>query len=168
MSADPDKHSAPSAADRELEREIRAGREFSLAEAIARLAGPGGLKGGSPVDRRQQAQAAVDHLLRQHLGDPTGVLRRVLIREVGDSRILLDHLDQPLAALIGHLRQTLASAGLLAELVRMTDMEWGRVMGERPMFEFDGAPACPQDPYTIASVRTQLERLLAALATVEA
>jgi hypothetical protein len=35
--------------DVELEREIRKGRKFTLAEAIGRLAGAGALKGESPV-----------------------------------------------------------------------------------------------------------------------
>ena len=38
-----------SEADAELEREIRKGRKFTLAEAIGRLAGPGAMKGESPV-----------------------------------------------------------------------------------------------------------------------
>ena len=36
-----EKPKGPSEADAELEREIRAGRKFSVAEAIGRLAGPG-------------------------------------------------------------------------------------------------------------------------------
>ena len=39
----------PSDADKELEREIRANRKFSVSEAIGRLAGPGMMKGISPV-----------------------------------------------------------------------------------------------------------------------
>lgn len=42
-----------SEADAELEREIRKGRKFTLAEAIGRLAGPGSIKGESPVARMQ-------------------------------------------------------------------------------------------------------------------
>ena len=38
-----------SEADAELEREIRKGRKFTLAEAIGRLAGPGAMKGESPI-----------------------------------------------------------------------------------------------------------------------
>jgi len=36
-------------ADNQLEQEIRQGRKFNSAEAIARLAGPGAMKGASPV-----------------------------------------------------------------------------------------------------------------------
>jgi hypothetical protein len=40
-----------SEADAELEREIRKERKFTLAEGIGRLAGPGSMKGTSPVSR---------------------------------------------------------------------------------------------------------------------
>jgi hypothetical protein len=47
---------ASSDADKELEREVRAGRKVSVPEAIGRLAGPGMMKGVSPVPPKQQAQ----------------------------------------------------------------------------------------------------------------
>lgn len=163
MSDVPEQPSSASDADRELEREIRRGREYSMAEALGRLAGPGGMKGGSPVLRQQQARAEVDSLVRQYLDDPSGILKGVLSREVGESRALLDNLDQPLLGLVTHVRQVLGSDYQLSELVRTTDMAWGQVLGERPMFEFDGSPPHPDDPYTIASVRAILGRFLAAL-----
>lgn len=149
--------------DRELEREIRTGRPFTMAEALGRLAGPGGTKGASPVNRLQQAQAEVGELVRHRLDDPEGTLALVLAREVGEGRILLDGMDDPPRALLAHLDQLLASPPLLAELVRMTDMEWGETMGERPFFEIEGRPSHPDDPYTLASVRARLERLRTAL-----
>jgi len=42
-----------SEADAELEREILKERKFTLAEAIGRLAGPGAMKGESPIPRMQ-------------------------------------------------------------------------------------------------------------------
>src|SRR6476469_612637 len=42
-----------SEADAELEREIRAERKFTLAEAIGRMAGPGAMKGVSPVSNKR-------------------------------------------------------------------------------------------------------------------
>lgn len=155
----------PAGEERDLEREIRNAREFSLAEAIGRLAGPGGMKGASPVNRLQQAQAAVDHLVRGHLRDPSGVLQTVLSREVGSGSVLLEGLNDPAAALVRHVQQILASPPLLAELVRMTDMEWGQVMGERPFFEVEGRPTHPEDPYTLVSVRSSLEAFVVALPT---
>jgi hypothetical protein len=41
-----------SEADAELEREIRKERKFTLTEAIGRMAGPGAMKGESPVTRQ--------------------------------------------------------------------------------------------------------------------
>ena len=148
----------------ELQREIRAGRTFSMAEAIGRLAGSGGLKGGSPVAGRQEAEAAIGLHIRTHLPDVPGVLQDTLLRDVAGSPLLLRDHDQPLAALGAHVRDILASEHLLAELVRSADMEWGRVMGERPFFEREGSPPHPADPYTAASVRRALTGLLETLA----
>ena len=72
-----DDHPKPSAeADAELEREIRAERKFTLAEAIGRLAGPGMMKGVSPVTRKQQAIAAIQEYLNRHLADADPARRR--------------------------------------------------------------------------------------------
>ena len=57
-----------SEADAELQREIRAEREFTLAEAIGRLAGPGSMKGASPVSGKEQAVAEIQEYLNIHLG----------------------------------------------------------------------------------------------------
>ena len=46
--------------DSEIQREIREGRKFTLAEAIGRLAGPGAMKGESPVARMQQAEIEIE------------------------------------------------------------------------------------------------------------
>jgi len=161
MSNDPPER--PGAADADLEREIRAERKFSLAEAIGRLAGPGMMKGVSPVPRKQQAEAAIQEYLGQHLMDTGGVLRGVLLRQVRESQLLLDNLDLPLAALAGYIRLVLGSDYLLKELVREADVEWGRTFGERPHFEQEGRPPHPDDPYTVESVRTALSQLVGML-----
>ena len=69
--------------DADLEREIRAERKFSLAEAIGRMAGPGMMTGLSPVSRKQQAEAAIQEYLGHHLPDTAGVLPGVLLLLVG-------------------------------------------------------------------------------------
>jgi hypothetical protein len=125
----------PSEADKELERAIRAERKFSLAEAIGRKAGPGAMKGVSPVPASQQAEAEIEDYIRKHLLDAAGVLPGVLSRYVNESDFLLDHFDRPLAALAAYLRRILESEYRLKELVREVDVEWGRVFGERPFFE---------------------------------
>jgi hypothetical protein len=161
MSDNQNKQRSPS--DAELEREIRQGREFNLADAIGRMAGPGAMKGVSPVSRQQQAEAAIQDYLSRHLPDPSGNLRVALSRQVGGSEILLKSYDQPLAALADCVRRVLGSEQLLKELVREADVEWGRMFRERPLFEREGQPADPDDPYTIESVRTALAELVTTL-----
>lgn len=146
--------------DAELEREVRADRSFNLAEAIGRMAGPGMMKGVSPVTRQRQAEATIEDFLRRTLTGGGGVLGTVLLRRAGQGDRLLADYDHPLDALAGHVREVLASEYLLAELVREADAEWGRVFGERPYFERPGREADPDDPYTAASVRAALARLL--------
>ena len=156
-----------SEADAELEREIRKGRKFTLAEAIGRLAGPGAMKGASPVARLQQAEIEIKNWLGSHLADAGGALRVVLHRHVKGSELLLNNFDQPLVVLAGYCQRVLDSPYLLEELVREADIEWGRVMGERPYFEKKGSPRNPDDPYTVESVRNALSRLRKQLAVGE-
>ena len=157
---------ARSAADDELQREILRDRKFSLAEAIGRLAGPGAMKGASPVSRKQQAEAEIENYLRVNIG--TGCLSRVLCRYVCGSPLLLNNYDQPLIVLAAFVRQVLESDYLLKELVRETDVEWGQKYDERPHFETDGATPDADDPYTHESVRRTLSQLIEALAASQA
>jgi hypothetical protein len=154
-------------ADAELEREIREGRKFTIAEAIGRLAGPGAMKGESPVARMQQAEVEIESWLRGHLADAGGALRVVLHRQVKGSELLLDDFDRPLLVLAGYCRRVLDSDYLLHELVRDADVEWGRVMCERPHFEKEGSASDPDDPYTVESVHKALSGLLEQLAVGE-
>jgi hypothetical protein len=154
----------PSEADAELEREIRQGRKFTLQEAIGRLAGPGAMKGESPVPRLQQAGFEVLSWLTSHIRDASGALQLVLHRDVQGSDLLAKNFDHPLVVLADYCQQVLDSDYLLKELVRNADVEWGRTMGERPYFEKEGSPRHPDDPYTIESVRNTLLELLAQLA----
>jgi len=153
-----------SEADAELEREIREGRKFTLEEAIGRLAGPGAMKGESPVTRMQQAEIEIGSWLRSHLTDAGGSLEVVLHRRVKGSELLLNNFDQPLVVLASYCRKVLGSDFHLKEIVRDADVEWGRVMGERPYFEKEGSSHNPEDPYTVESVRSTLSELLTQLA----
>jgi hypothetical protein len=143
-----------------IEREVRRGRKFSLNDAIGRLGGEGMLKGASPVPPIEQTSAAIESYLRAHLEDGGGVLAHVLLRHVKSSKILLEHFDEPKVVLRGYVEQLLMSEALLTDLVREADMEWGRTLGERPHFERAGQPADPDDPYTLASVRHALTKLV--------
>ena len=80
-----------------------------------------------------------------------------------ESDLLLKNLNAPLVVLAGYVRQVLDSECELKELVREADVEWGRVLGERPFFEKDGCPPAPDDPYTLESVRAALSQLAAGL-----
>src|SRR6516164_1720530 len=152
MTMSDNKDTQRSEADTELEREIRKGRKFTLEEAIGRLAGPGAMKGESPVARMQQAEIEIASWLRSHLSDAGGALQVVLHRDVKGSELLLNNFDQPLVVLAGYCQRVLDSDYLLEGLVRDADVEWGRLMGERPYFEREGSPH-PDDPYTVESVR---------------
>jgi hypothetical protein len=162
--SDPQDAQRSSKTDAELEREIREGRKFTLEEAIGRLAGPGAMKGESPVTRMQQAEIEIGSWLRCHLADSGGSLEVVLHRRVKGSEPLLNNFEHPLVVLASYCQQVLNSDYLLKEVVREADVEWGRLMGERPYFEKEGSPHNPEDPYTVESVRNALSELLTQLA----
>lgn len=150
--------------DAELQRDIRKERSYSLSEAIGRLAGPGSMKGESPVTRTRQAEALIRDYLRAEMAGGSGCLAVVLCRYVLGSELLLTNLDRPLVVLAGFVQGVLGSEYKLKELVRETDAEWGRVYGERPHFDRDGCTPHPDDPYTVESVRGTLTQLVEKMA----
>ena len=159
-----DQETKRSDADAELEREIRHERKFTLEEAIGRMAGPGSMKGESPIPRQKQAELEIETWLRLHLADAGGVLQTVLLRRVKESEVLLNHFDRPLFVLASYCQQVLRSDYLLKEIVRDADIEWGHVFGERPYFEKEGCAPDPDDPYTVNSVQISLSGILQQLA----
>ena len=151
----------PTEESRELEREVRSGRKFSLAEAVSRQ-NADLLKGTSPITRKRQAEAELEELLERRLEDPEGALRRVLLRWVTESEALLESgYEEVEPALVRSLERILASDSLLRRLVRAADSEWGRIYLERPRFDRPGRESDPDDPYTEESVRRALLQLLA-------
>jgi hypothetical protein len=146
--------------DAELEREIRKERKFTVAEAIGRMAGPGAMKGASPVTREEQAAVEIENWLRRHLSAAHGELEVVLLRRIKGSELLLHNYEQPLGVLAAYCQQILDSDYRLKELVREADVEWGQVQGERPYFEKEGGAPDPDDPYTSESVRKTLAGLI--------
>jgi hypothetical protein len=141
---------------RAIEHEIRQGRKLSAKDVMARLAGPGAMKGASPVSPVQQAETEIGNWLGNNLEDACGALRVVLHRQLKGSEQLLENLDQPLVALAAYCQRVIGAENLLKEIVRQADVEWGWSMDERPHFERDGAASNPDDPYTIANVRQSL------------
>lgn len=147
----------------DVEREIRESRKFTPEEALARMAGPGAMKGASPVSRSQQAENEVGTWLGANVADSDGALRVVLHRHLKGSGLLLDNVDRPLIALAEYCRRILASDQRIDELVQEADVEWGRAMGERPYFQRPGQAPDPDDPYTLESVRCALNAIVARL-----
>lgn len=166
MSDDPSQPRSES--DAALQREILEGRKFTLEEAVARMVGPGAMKGESPVARMRQAEVEIDSWLGANMTDSGGALRGVLARQIKRSDLLLTNFERPLAVIADCCRRMLASEYLLQELVREADVDWARTMGERPYLDRRGAPPHPDDPYTVASVRTTLSGLVALLAAANA
>ncbi len=166
MSHDNDKRC--SEADLELELEVRSGRKFTVAEAIGRMAGPGAMKGVSPVTRGQQTVVEIENWLGQHIPASNGELQVVLLRDIRESELLLNNYDQPLAVLASYCQQVIDSDSRLKELVREADVEWGRVFGERPHFDKEGSPPDPDDHYTFESVRKTLSALVEQLRAEDA
>jgi hypothetical protein len=159
-----DQNTQHSESDAELEREIRQGRKFTLEEAIGRMAGPGMMKGESPVLRMRQAEMEIGAWLRTHLADAGGALEVVLHRHVKGSELLLNNFHEPLVVLASYCQKVLDSEYLMTELVRDTDVQWGRLMGERPYLETGGSAPHPDDPYTVERVRAKLTELIKQLA----
>jgi len=150
-------------AEAEIEREIRQGRKLNARDLMAHIAGPGSMKGGSPISPVKEAETELGVWLGANLPDPEGALRAVLLRSLKGSARLLDNLDRPLVALAEHCRALLGSEALLRDAVNEADVEWARAMEERPFFERDGAPPHPDDPYTVDGVRRALAQALEAL-----
>ncbi len=156
-----DKKDPPGPKDAEIEREIRSGRKFSLAEAIGRIGGSGVLKGASPVTQKRQAELEIERYLESHLVDGEGALEVVLFRRARESEILFKMgYEQPLVALALFCERILGSEGLLQDFVNDVDAEWGRIYLQRPHFQKDGRPPHPDDKYTFSSVRVSLSGLL--------
>jgi hypothetical protein len=162
--SDNDKSKQRSEADAELEREIRKGRKFTVEEAIGRMAGPGAMKGISPITLKHQAEVEIENWLTLHMPAGNGELQVVMLRRIGESEFLLHNFEKPLFVLAALCQRVLDSDYLLKELVREADIEWGKVQGQRPYFEKEGSPPDPEDPYTVESVRQVLSRLVEKLA----
>lgn len=145
--------------DRNIQQEIFASREFSLAEVIGREGGDF-LKGESPVPKLVQATTAINTYIALNLHDSLGALQAVLQIWVKEDRANLSHyLDSPLVALKALLEKILNNQELLYELVRQVDFKWGQIYDERPYFQQPGQAANRNDEYTHQSVSNQLMEL---------
>ncbi len=149
--------------DETIEREARMGRKFTLADVIGREGGSF-FKGESPVPHLARATNALCMFVDKHVRDGSGALHRALHRRIKSSDTLVaNHFDDPLIALEIIIERQLSKDAWFYELVRQVDQEWGRIMAERPHFQEPGEEADPDDEHTHASVRADLEALLAKL-----
>ena len=143
-------------AESDLQREIRKGRKFTLAEAIGRMAGNDLMKGASPVTRKRQAELFMKDFLNRNLPDVQGALRTVLLRRITEGPTLIEKDYDALQAMAQVIERMLASQAYLESVVHDVDIEWGRANLERPFFERPGQEPHPDDPYTVAGVRAKL------------
>jgi hypothetical protein len=145
---------------RRIEREARLARGADLAGLLAGRDGGGHLAGASPTPALQRALLEVEHWLEAHLRDREDALTPVLLRSLAPAADLLRaNLGRPQATVATWLGRVLERPALVADLVREADREWGRRYQERPHFERPGQPPDPDDPYTIAGVTAELQRL---------
>lgn len=148
--------SAPLSPD--LQREIRAERPFSLAEAIGREGGDF-LKGENLVPRPLRAIAEINLFIDQHLVDRPGALHLVLQTWVKSDSRVSQHFDAPLLALEKILAAILADSYLFYEFARQVNAQWGSLYDEIPRFQPPGQPPHPQTAYPHAQVRQHLAEL---------
>ena len=149
--------------DRELQRDILSGRQFSLADVIGKEGGSF-LKGESPVPPLMQAVAEINAFVAANLGDSSGALQAVLQNWVKDDEERVSNsFNSPLVALRQIIEAILNNEELFYEFVRQVDFKWGQIYGERPYFQRPGQPAHPLDEYSHELVR---EKLVAFLETI--
>ena len=149
--------------DRELQRDILSGRQFSLADVIGKEGGSF-LKGESPVPPLMQAVAEINAFVAANLGDSSGALQAVLQNWVKDDEERVSNsFNSPLVALRQIIEAILNNEELFYEFVRQVDFKWGQIYGERPYFQRPGQPANPLDEYSHEIVR---EKLVAFLETM--
>lgn len=146
--------------NRQIEKEIRGGQKFSLANAIGREGGDF-LKGESPVPKLVQVITEINNFISRNLRDHSGALQAILHNWVkADQARVSQHLDFPLMALRDILEAILQNKPLLYELVRQVDTKWGEINDERPYFQQPGQDPHPDDEYTHESVEQDLVNLL--------
>jgi hypothetical protein len=149
------------ARDRELFMEALSGREFTLSDVIAQ-AGGDFLKGESPVPKLVQIKNELKLFISQNLQDLSGSLQAVLQLFIDQAdEAVSRHIEHPLLVLQELVEHILNQPEVFYELVKQVDCKYGQMYGERPYFQYPGAPAHPDDEYSHESVRVQLTDFLA-------
>ena len=147
----------------DLQRDIRAGRKFSLSEAIGREGGSF-LKGSQAmVPRPLRALAVINGFIERHLDDANGALQSCLKRWIKTDVRVGKYLDEPLLALRSLITEILQQPQVLYEFARQVAVEWGEMNGERPYFQKPGAEPHPEVAYSHERIQTMLTALLGQL-----
>lgn len=144
----------------DLQRDIRAGRKFSLSEAIGREGGSF-LKGSQAmVPRPLRALAAINRFIERHLDDTNGALQLCLKRWIKTDVRVGKYLDEPLLALRAMVIDIVQQPQVLYEFARQVAVEWGQMNGERPHFQKPGAEPHPEAVYSHQQIQEMLAVLL--------
>ena len=147
--------------DQLIEREARHSRTFSVGDRIGKE-GCGMFNGISPIPKLQQVQSELSRFVSDHLRDNSGALRAALIRQINtDDTLLARNFDTPFEALLQIIDRLLENEGRYHDFVQHVDMEWGRMMLEKPYFQEPGEAPHEDDEYTHESVREDLLALRA-------
>ncbi|AFZ55361.1 hypothetical protein WEU38_17235 [Cyanobacterium aponinum AL20118] len=146
--------------DLELQKDIYQGREFTLADFIAKEGGDF-LKGESPVPKIVQLKTEINFFIKNNLKDLSGSLQAVLQDwvNISDDKISSNR-ENPLNALSLIIEEIISNDNLYYEFVRQVDLKWGQMYQERPYFQKPGQIPHPEDEYTHDSVKIQLLDLL--------
>lgn len=146
----------------ELQKEIRAQRKFSLAEAIGREGGSF-MKGESTIPRPLRAIAQINQFIISHLANPTGALSTTLQNWASQDIRVSRQLDTPLIALAQIIESILAEPTTFYEFARQVAIAQSTLTGDRPYFQQPNSPPHPEADYAHHTIRTELATLLQAL-----
>ncbi len=144
-----------SSSNHDLQREIRAERKFSLAEAIGREGGTF-MKGESAVPRPLRAANAIKQFITAHSSDPTGALATELyLWSIADIRVSRQ-LDTPLVALSQIIEGLLCEPTTFYDFARRVAIAHSKLTGDRPKFQQPNQPPPPDAGYTHSSIKQYL------------
>lgn len=148
----------------DLQREIRQGRKFSLAEAIGREGGSF-MKGESAIPRPVRAANAIKQYLNSQLVDPSSAFATTLFTWVTADIRVSRQLDTPLVALEQILESLLNESTTFYEFSRQVAIAQSHITGNRPHFQQPGRPPLPHADYTHESIKELMSELLQPLTT---
>ncbi|MEM8505124.1 MAG: hypothetical protein AAF716_18455 [Cyanobacteria bacterium P01_D01_bin.1] len=147
---------------REIEKEIRSGRKFSIAEAIGREGGSF-MKGESVVPRPLRAANEIKQFIAAYSSEPTGVLASELYLWVTADIRVSAQLDTPLVAFAQIVETLLDEPTFFYEFARQVAIAHSRLTGDRPYFQQPNHPPHPEADYTHDAIRQYLSEISTAL-----